>query len=187
MNVQTVVIHNFLICKRWNMMNSHINPQRQYLAQAPLAVMVALHLFCMPLMICWNLYRGITFHSMMSAFSNSCKLLNGLWFPRICLFSMSKTCSIGAKSGERLGQCNVLTLLACKKFMEGRTLCDQALPCWKTKRLFLCMNGMTTGRKCHRSSAVHSAFVLSQSGWSFLRIALRPTTVANCHQSGQLS
>ena len=42
----------------------------------PLSVMAAMHLFCMPLMICWNLYCGMAFHSMMGAFSNSYKELN---------------------------------------------------------------------------------------------------------------
>jgi hypothetical protein len=48
---------------------------------------------------------------------------------RIRLFSMSETCSIGARSGERLGQGNVLTLLVCRKFMDGRTMCGRALSC----------------------------------------------------------
>ena len=43
--------------------------------------------------------------------------------------SMSETCSIGARSGERLGQGNVLTLLVCRKFMERRTMCGRALSC----------------------------------------------------------
>jgi hypothetical protein len=89
------------------------------------------------------------------------------------MFSMSKTWSIVARSGERLGQGNALTLLACKKFMERRAVGDQAVS--------LCMNGITTGHKCHPSSAVHSVFVLSQPSWSFLRNALLPTTVTNCH------
>lgn len=152
------------------MMNSYINPQCQYLVQAPLAVMVALHFVCMPLLICWNLYYGIASHSMMSAFFQI--LFNGWWFSRICLFSMSKTCSIGARSGERLSQGNVLTLLASKEFMEKRAVCDRTLFCWKTKRLFLCMNGTTSGCKCYHSSAVHSVFVLSQSSRSYLHNAL---------------
>ena len=48
---------------------------------------------------------------------------------RIRLFSMSETCSIGARSGERLGQGNVLTLMVCRKFMERRTMCGRALSC----------------------------------------------------------
>ena len=147
MNVQKIVIHK-LPDNMWHMMNSHINAQCQYLVQAPLAVMVALHLFCMPLMICWNLYCGMAFHSMMNAFSNSCKELKVWWFSGICLFtylvlamhhgtygkdicmlSMSKTWSIAARSGERLGLGNALTLLACIKFMERRAVCDQAVSC----------------------------------------------------------
>ena len=153
----------------------------------PLSVVVAMHLCCTPLMICWNLYCGMAFHSMMGAFSNSCKELNGGWFSRMCLFTMHKTCSIGTKSGARLGHGNVLILLACKKIMERQAVCDQASSCWKTKRLFLCMSSITTGRKCHRSSAVHSVFVLSESSWSFLRNVLLATTITNCHQSGQVA
>jgi hypothetical protein len=48
---------------------------------------------------------------------------------RIRLFSMSETCSIGARSGERLGLGNVLTLLVCRKFTERRTMCGRALSC----------------------------------------------------------
>ena len=65
---------------------------------------------------------------------------------RIRLFSMSETCSIEARSGERLGQGNVLTLMACRKFMERRTICGRALSCQKTNRLLLRMNCTTTGR-----------------------------------------
>ena len=39
----------------------------------PLAIMVALHLFCMALMILFILYCGMAFHSMMIAFSNILK------------------------------------------------------------------------------------------------------------------
>jgi nitrogen fixation-related uncharacterized protein len=39
----------------------------------PLAIMVALHLFCMALMILFILYWGMAFHSMMIAFSNILK------------------------------------------------------------------------------------------------------------------
>ena len=84
---------------------------------------------------------------MMITYSNSGKELNGRWFPRYRLFSMSQTCSIGTRSGERLGQGNVLTLLDCKKFMERRAMCGRALACWKRKRLFLRMNSTTTGHK----------------------------------------
>jgi hypothetical protein len=55
--------------------------------------------------------------------------LKGWWLPWIRLFSMSQACLIGARSGERLDQGNVLTLLACKKLMERRAVSGWALSC----------------------------------------------------------
>ena len=111
------------------MIDSQKYPQCQYLVQAPLTVMVALHLFCIPLMIIWILYCGIAFHSLINAFSNSCKELNGWswWFSPIRLFSMSQPCPIGSRSGERLGQGNVLALLSCKRFMGRCAMCGRTV------------------------------------------------------------
>jgi hypothetical protein len=53
-----------------------------------------LHLLFMPLMIFWILHDGMAFHSMMSAFSNACRELNGWRFSRIRQFSMSQPYSI---------------------------------------------------------------------------------------------
>jgi hypothetical protein len=82
--------------------------------------MVALHLFCMPLMILFILYCGMAFHSMMIAFSNILKRVERM----MLALNSSQICLIGARSGERLDQGNVLTSLACKKLMERRAVSD---------------------------------------------------------------
>ena len=152
MNVQKIVIHKLLDLRNaiqdtwWSHAKIH---NVSILSRPPVGSNGCSTSFfaCLLMIFFLILYCGMVFNSMMSAFSNSCKELNGWWFSRIRLFSMSQTCSIGTRSGERLGQGNVLTLLDCKKFMERRAMCGRALSCWKRKRLFLCMNSTTTGHK----------------------------------------
>ena len=107
-------------------------------------------------LVLWN---GVPFND--ERISNFFKELNGWWFSRIRLFSMSQTCSIGARSGERLGQDNVLTLLVCKRFMDRPAMCVRALSYWKKNWLLLRMNGTTTVALCIQCLSYHNQVGLS--------------------------
>ena len=53
--------------------------------------------------------------------------------------------SMGERSGDLTGHCNMLTSWMCKMFWVCLTVCGRALLCWKIPTLCCCKYGTTTG------------------------------------------
>ena len=141
MNVQKIVIHKLLDLRNaiqdtwWSHAKIH---NVSILSRPPVGSNGCSTSFfaCLLMIFFLILYCGMVFNSMMSAFSNSCKELNGWWFSRIRLFSMSQTCSIGwtVKSSWRDERC---VAEHCPAERENDCFCAWTAP--------------QQGIKCHRT------------------------------------